>query len=292
MTTRIGFVGLGLMGSRMAAQFQQKGFPLALWNRTPEKGKALEAKGARLLSTPREVAESSDVVLCCISDPPAVEGTFFSENGVLAGARKGFRYIETSTLSVDLVRRMDAALEAKGAGFLEAPVTGSKMGAEKGTLVIMTGGKKALHDELMPVMMAIGSKAIYCGETGQATIVKLIGNSLISFMLEGLCEGLLVAKKAGVPSETLLEVVMASGYASAYFPFKSQAIAKGDYDTHFALDLLVKDQTLMLAEAAARGVPLPGLAAIREVCQSARAQGYGQEDIAAVYKALARASGI
>jgi 3-hydroxyisobutyrate dehydrogenase-like beta-hydroxyacid dehydrogenase len=272
MSTRVGFLGLGLMGSRMAAQFLAKGFPLSVWNRTLEKGRDLEAKGARLLGTPREVAAASDVVLCCISDPPAVEATFFGPDGVLSGVRKGLKYVETSTLSVALVKRMDEALQAKGAAFLEAPVTGSKMGAEKGTLVIMTGGARAVHDELMPILMAIGSKAIYCGETGQATIVKLIGNSLISFMLEGLCEGLLVAKKAGVEAEKLLEVVMASGYASAYFPFKSQAIQKGDYDTHFSLDLLVKDQTLMLAEAAERGVPLPGLASIREVCQSARAR--------------------
>jgi 3-hydroxyisobutyrate dehydrogenase-like beta-hydroxyacid dehydrogenase len=155
----------------------------------------------------------------------------------------------------------------------------------------MTGGSRAVHDELMPVMMAMGSKAIYCGEMGQGSVVKLIGNTLISFMLEGLCEGIVVAQRAGVSIDTLLEVVMASGYASPYYTFKGAAIAKRDFDQHFSIDLLVKDQTLMLAEAARQKVAMPGLAAIREVCQAARNQGFGQEDIGAVVKAIERAAG-
>ena len=255
--TRIGFAGLGLMGSRMSRQFLEKGFPLTVWNRTAAKARPLEALGARRAATPKALAEGSDVVLSCLADPPAVEEFVFGEQGLLHGVREGFRYVETSTLSPGLLRKITAALRERGADCLEAPVTGSKGGAEKGTLVIMTGGKKALHDELMPVLMAIGSKAIYCGDTGQASVVKLIGNTLISFMLEGLCEGLVVGRKAGVPVETILEVVMASGYASAYYPFKANAIAKGDYDTHFSLDLLVKDQTLMLEESSARGATHP-----------------------------------
>jgi len=183
-------------------------------------------------------------------------------------------------------------LRARGADMLEAPMTGSKTGAEKGTLLFMTGGARAVHDELMPVMMAIGSKAIHCGEIGQASVVKLIGNTIISFMLEGLCEGLVVGRKAGLSIETMLEVIMASGYASPYFTFKGGAIARRDWDTHFSIDLLVKDQGLMLDEAGARGAPMPGLAAIREVFQAARAQGFGAEDIAAVVKALEAAAGM
>ena len=121
--------------------------------------------------------------------------------------------------------------------------------------------------------------------------MKLIGNTLISFMLEGLCEGLVVGQRAGVSIEKILEVVMASGFSSPYYPFKGSQIAKRDFDQHFSIDLLVKDQTLMLKEAESLGVPMPGLAAIREVCQAARAQGHGQEDIAAVVKAIETAAG-
>src|SRR4030095_3207551 len=191
-----------------------------------------------------------------------------------------------------LARRVDEALRAKGAEMLEAPVTGSKGGAEKGTLILMTGGPRALHDALMPVMMAFGAKAVHCGEVGQGSVVKLIGNGLISFMLEGLCEGLVLARKTGVAQETLIEVVMASGYQSPYYPFKGGAIAKRDWDTHFSVDLLVKDQTLALEEASARGVPMPGLAGIGEVFQSARARGWGGEAIPAVVKVTESAAGL
>ena len=175
---------------------------------------------------------------------------------------------------------------------LEAPVTGSRNAAEQGTLLFMTGGRPEVLDELMPVLLAMGTKAIHCGEVGDASTVKLIGNSIISFMMEGLAEGAVVARKAGIPLEKLIEVVMASGYASPYFAFKGDAIRRRDFQQHFSIDLLVKDQTLMLGEAAAQGTALPGLAAIREVFQSARGQGLGQEDIAAVVKAVERAAGL
>src|SRR5712692_9970229 len=251
----VGFAGLGLMGSRMPRHFSTKGFPLAVWNRTPERGQPLVALGAKMAKTPREL-------------------------------------VETSTISPGLARRIAEVLRGKGADMIEAPVTGSKIGAEKGTLLIMTGGSKEVLEELMPVLMAFGSKAIHCGDIGQASTVKLIGNTIISFMLEGFCEGLVLGRKAGVSLETILEVVMASGFASPYYNFKGAAIAKRDFETHFSVDLLVKDQNLMLEEAHAHKVPMPGLASIREVFQSARAQGWGEEDIAAVVKALEKAAGL
>ncbi|HVR72174.1 MAG TPA: NAD(P)-dependent oxidoreductase [Vicinamibacteria bacterium] len=292
MQKRIGFAGLGLMGSRMARNLLQKGFPLTVWNRTPERCEPLAKEGARVARTPRELAEASDVVVACVADPDAAARIMFAEDGIRPAARAGFRYLECSTISPGLVRRMGEVLRAKDADVLEAPVTGSRLGSEKGTLLFMTGGRPETHEELMPVMMAMGTKAIRCGELGEASIVKLVGNTVISFMLEGLCEGAVVARKAGVPLAKLLEVVMASGFASPYFAFKGAAIEQRDFDQHFSIDLLVKDQTLMLDEAAARLVPMPGLAAIREVFQAARAQGLGQEDIAAVIKALEKAAGV
>jgi len=288
---RIGFAGMGLMGSRMARHFVTKGFPLTVWNRTPERCQPLVALGARMAKTPRELAEVSDVVVTCVADPNAVGRIVFADDGVRPAARPGFRYVETSTISPGLARRIAEVLRGEGADMLEAPVTGSKIGAEKGTLLIMTAGSKEVEQELMPVLMAFGAKAVHCGDIGQASTVKLIGNTLISFMLEGFCEGVVLGRKAGVRLETILEVVMASGFASPYYSFKGGAIAKRDFDTHFSVDLLVKDQNLMLEEAHAHKVPMPGLASIREVFQAARAQGWGEEDICAVVKALEKAAG-
>jgi len=292
MTTRIGFAGLGLMGSRMARNLREKGFPLTVWNRSPAREVGLLAAGARVAETPRALAEASDVVVACVADPTAVEHVVFGPAGLLEGVRPGFRYVECSTVSPGLTRRVALALRERGAEMLEAPVTGSRNAAEQGTLLFMTGGRAEVLDELMPVLLAMGTKAIHCGEVGDASTVKLIGNSIISFMMEGLAEGAVVARKAGIPLEKLIEVVMASGYASPYFAFKGDAIRRRDFQQHFSIDLLVKDQTLMLGEAAAQGTALPGLAAIREVFQSARGQGLGQEDIAAVVKAVERAAGL
>jgi len=292
MTKRVGFAGLGLMGSRMAANLQAKGFPLTVWNRTPVRCEPLAKAGAAVAKTPRELAEKSEVVVACVADPPAVESLVFGEGGLLGGVRPGFRYVEASTVSPDLTKRVAAALRERGADLLEAPMTGSKNGAAQGTLLFMTGGKPEVHEELQPVLMAMGTKAIYCGEVGQGATVKLIGNTMISFMLEGLCEGLVVGRKAGLSAEKIIEVFMASGFSSPYFQFKGGAMAKRDFEQHFSIDLLVKDQTLMLTEAAALKVPMPGLAAIREVCQSARALGFGQEDIGAAVKAIERSAGV
>jgi 3-hydroxyisobutyrate dehydrogenase len=292
MSKRIGFAGLGLMGSRMARNLLKKGFPTTVWNRTPARCEPLVKEGAKAARTPFDLADGSDVVVACVADPAAVERLVFAEDGLLGAARPGFRYLECSTVSPDTTRRVQAALRERGADALEAPVTGSKNGAENGTLLFMTGGDAAVHQELLPVMMAMGTKAIHCGAMGQGSTVKLIGNSVISFMLEALCEGIVAGRRAGLPIETIVEVIQASGYASPYYAFKGAAIAKRDFEEHFAIDLLVKDQTLMLEQASALKAPMPGLAAIREVFQAARAQGHGREDICAVVKALERAAGL
>lgn len=292
MPPRIGFAGLGLMGSRMARQFADKGFALTVWNRSGAACDALRERGVGVAASPRELAQRSDVVVACVADPAAVERVVFAEDGVLAAARPGFRYLEASTIDPGLARRVAAAFRAKGGDALEAPMTGSKLGAERGTLLFMTGGRKETHDEMLPVMMAMGTKAIYCGEEGKASVVKLVGNTVISFMLEGLCEGAIAARKADVSLETLVEVIMASGYASPYYAFKGTAIASRDFATHFSIDLMAKDQRLMLSEAHARGATMPGLAAIHEVFESARGQGFGGEDIAAVVKVLERSAGL
>ena len=289
---RIGFAGLGLMGSRMAPHFLDQGYALTVWNRSAGRAEALRQRGASVAATPKDLAAASDVVFACLSDPVAVERLVFANDGLIHGVNPGFKYVETSTISPDLARRVDAALQAKGAAMLEAPVTGSKNGAEKASLLLMTGGPRQIHEELLPLLQVIGGKAIHCGPIGSASFVKLLGNTYISFMLEALAETSVLATKADIPLETVLEVVMASGFASPYYTFKGGALLKRDFDQHFSIDLLVKDQNLMLHEAKALGAAMPGLVAIRDVCQQARDQGLGQDDIIGVAKVLERAAGL
>lgn len=291
MVERVGFIGLGIMGTGMVQNLVQKGFPVTVWNRTPKRVRELGLE-VPVAESPRRLAEVSDVVVTCVADPNAVEEVVFGAEGVIHAARAGLRYIETSTVSPALVRRIAEEMGARGAAALEAPMTGSRAGAESGTLLFMTGGPPELHAELEPLLLAMGSRAIHCGPSGQGALMKLIGNTLISFMLEGLCESLVVARKGGLAVERVLEVVQASGFASNYYAFKGGAIQRRDFATQFSIDLLHKDQSLMLAEAALQQTPLPALAAIREVLQSARAQGLGSEDICSVIKALERNAGL
>lgn len=288
---RIGFAGLGIMGSGMALNFVKKGYPLVVWNRDPARAAPLAAAGARVAASPRELAAGADFVVSCLATPQAVAAVALGADGLLAGAARGLRWIETSTIGSAAVLELGAAAAARGVELLEAPVTGSKVGAREGTLVVMTGGPRALHDACEPVLRAFATKVVYVGPLGAAAVMKLIGNTIISFMLEGLAEGAVLGERAGVPLEKILEVVQASGFASPYWAFKGGAMARRDFDTHFSLDLLHKDQALMLAEGGARGVPLPGLAAIHQVTSSARALGFGPEDIAAQLKAVEAAAG-
>src|SRR5206468_1857668 len=162
------------MGQGMVKNLVSKGWPVSVWNRTPARAEKL---GAQVMSSPRALAEASDIVLTCVSDPKAVERVVFAEDGVLGAARSGFRYVECSTISSELALKLDGAFTARGAGFLEAYVTGSKLGAQNGTLLFMTGGTEALHAELEPLLLNMGARAIHCGPAGKAAVVKLIGNS-------------------------------------------------------------------------------------------------------------------
>ncbi|MCL4822481.1 MAG: NAD(P)-dependent oxidoreductase [Vicinamibacteria bacterium] len=289
---RIGVAGLGIMGARMARRLLEKGFEVSVWNRTPARAEALRGAGAAVATSPRALAEGCDAVVGAVADPPAVERLLFADDGLVAGARAGFFYLETATISPALSIRSAEALRAKGADALEAPVTGSRLGAERGTLLFMTGGSEQTLAALQPVIQALGTKAIHCGDTGQASTMKLIGNAMISYMLEGFCEGLTLGRKAGLSLDTMLSVIQASGYASPYYDFKGAAIRNRDFDTHFSIDLLVKDQALALEEARNLGVPMPGLAAMREVFQAARGRGFGHEDIVAVVKVLEANAGV
>jgi len=288
MELRVGFAGLGIMGRGMAKNLATKRLLSAVWNRTPERCEPFAAKGVAVAESPRDLAEKSDIVVTCVSDPAAVERVVFAEDGVLAGARPGFRYIEASTVSPALTRRIAEAFRERGADALDAPVTGSKAAAESGSLLFMTGGLPETHAELAPVLMAMGSMAVHCGDSGQGALMKLINNTIISFLLQGLAEGMTLGRLGGLDDETMLEVFMASGYASPFITFKGGAIKKRDFDTHFSINLLVKDQGLAIEEAQSHGKPraMPILAAIRTLYGVARERGLGNEDIAAVIKLL------
>ncbi len=289
---KIGFLGLGLMGSRMARNLAVKGFTVHAWNRTTQRVTELASAGVIAAATPRALAAEVDAYCTCLADPLALREVALGPNGLLAGAKKGQLFIDFSTVSGELTRQLEADFGAHGVDFAEAPVTGSKNGAEKGTLVIMTGCTPQTLERCQPIFAAVGEKAIHCGPVGSATQVKLAGNVLIAAMLQGLSEGMLLTAKTGVDVRKLLEVVAASGFRSPYFDFKGKAILERNFEAHFSIDLMHKDLGLFLDSAAKEKVPTPTAASLRETYNLARAAGKGSLDIAAVITAFEDLSGL
>jgi 3-hydroxyisobutyrate dehydrogenase-like beta-hydroxyacid dehydrogenase len=289
MRTHVGFLGLGLMGSRMAKNLAAKGFEVTVWNRSRDKAQALASSGVHVATTPAELARAVDVICTCVADVPALRTVTLGPDGLVHGLKSGQLFIDFSTVSVAVMQELGATFGAKGVDVIDAPVTGSKNGAEKGTLVIMAGGSDAAMARADAVFKAVGEKVIHCGPLGAGTQVKLAGNGLIAAMLQAFSEGLLLTSKAGVDPRKFIEVVQASGFRSPYFDFKGKALLERDFSTHFEIDLMHKDLTLLLENAATHRVPTPTAASLRETYALARAAGKGRDDIGAVitaYEAL------
>lgn len=286
----IGFCGLGLMGSRMALNLKKKGFEVTVWNRSPAPAEALKAHGLSVAATPAELAAKVDAFCTCVADVPALESVALGPGGLLTGAKKGQLFIDFSTVSVPLVQRLEQEFAKKGVDFADAPVTGSKGGAEKGTLLIMAGASEATLARAQAVFMGVGEKVIHCGAVGAGTQVKLAGNLVIAGMLQVFSEGLLLTSKAGIDPRRFIEVVQASGFRSPYFDFKGPALLAHDFATHFSVDLMHKDLSLLLENAAANKVPTPTASSLRETYNFARAAGKGDQDIGAVISAFEEAA--
>lgn len=279
---RIGFLGLGIMGTPMAKNLKKKGFEVVVWNRSPDKANALKSEGIEVAASPTELARQVDAFCTCVADPGALEEV---ATALLVGAKKGQLFIDFSTVSVPLVTSLAERFSKVGVDFADAPVTGSRGGAEKGTLVIMTGCSEQTLARATPIFQAVGEKVIHCGPVGAGTQVKLAGNALIAAMLQSFSEGMLLTQKAGIDPRRFIEVVQASGFRSPYFDFKGKALLERDFTTHFSIDLMHKDLSLFLDNAAAHRVPTPTAASLRETYNFARASGLGDKDITAVITA-------
>lgn len=283
---KIGFAGLGTMGGPMALNLKRKGHEVTVWNRSRAKADALVPQGLAVAASPAELASKVEVFCSCVSDPAALEEVALGREGLLQGARAGQLYCDFSTVSVALVRRFEQAFAARGVDFADAPVTGSKTGAEKATLLVMTGCSEATLARATPVFLGVGEKVVHCGPVGAGTQVKLAGNALIASMLQAFSEGMLLTAKAGVDPRKFLEVVQASGYRSPYFEAKGGALLRRDFTPHFTVDLMHKDLGLFLDNAAQHRVPTPLAATIRETYNLARGAGKGDQDIASVITAF------
>jgi 3-hydroxyisobutyrate dehydrogenase-like beta-hydroxyacid dehydrogenase len=292
MPQSIGFIGLGIMGHPMALNLLKAGHKLAVFNRTRSKVEPLEKAGARVAASPAEAARDADVVMSIVSDTLAVEEVILGKGGVLETLRSGAVLVDSSTVSPVVSRKLACHVAGKGAQMLDAPVTGSKHGAEKGELTFMIGGERATLDRVMPVLQVLGKKHIYCGPNGSGLAAKLAQNAIQAAMVEVFCEGFVLAAKAGVQPQTMFEIIQSSMARASLTDFKAPFIFKGDFTPYFPLKLMHKDLELAMEAAYAQNVAMPAAAAVKEVYGAAKAKGKGDQDYAAVITFLEEIAGV
>jgi 3-hydroxyisobutyrate dehydrogenase-like beta-hydroxyacid dehydrogenase len=283
MTERIGFLGLGIMGSRMAANVAKAGYPLTVWTHTEGKARRwAEQHDAGAVDTPAEVAAASDVVVSMVVDGAQVESVLCGENGVADGAKDGLLCVDSSTIAPTDTRRIAACLKERGIGMIDAPVTGSSPRAEAGTLTIMVGGEAEQFERVKTLLEAMGELVVHVGELGQGEMLKLINNSLGAANAAAVAEALLLAKATGVDLDALVKVTMSGSGASAQLQMKSGAMRAHDYSTLFKTEHLLKDVRLCLEEAQAAGIPFPAAAHARDLLAATMGRGHGADDYAAL----------
>jgi 3-hydroxyisobutyrate dehydrogenase len=289
---RVGFVGLGIMGSRMAANLRRAGAELTVFNRTREKAEAFASEhGGTVADTPADVGAASDVVITMVVNGAQVETVLFGEDGVAARAGEGTLCVDMSTIAPADTRRMGAALGERGIGFVDAPVTGSSPKAEDGTLTIMAGGTEADYARARPLFDVMGELVVHVGELGQGQTVKLINNAVAATNASTLAQALVVGKATGVDLEALIKVMGGGSGGSAMLALKAEPMRTHDYATLFKLEHMLKDVRLCLEEGQAAGVPFPAAAHTREVLTAAMGRDLGDADFAAIVEVVEAMAG-
>lgn len=282
---KIGFIGLGVMGSGMTRNLLRKGYEVAVYNRTAGKAEELLALGAVELDSPAAVAQAADVVITMISNDAAIHEVYWGDNGIFSTARNGLILIDSSTISPALVKELAAASRAIGASFLDAPVTGSKPAAEDGTLVFMAGGAIETIREVEDILLAMGRKVIPMGENGSGAVAKLAHNTIVGINIAALAEGMAIAASGGIDGASFLELVQSGGAASKAAELKGHKLLDSNYDVQFSLELMLKDLKLSSAMSDSLKVPAPLLEAAKSQFQIGEAMGLGELDMCSVAQA-------
>jgi 3-hydroxyisobutyrate dehydrogenase-like beta-hydroxyacid dehydrogenase len=286
MKPTVGFIGLGLMGGPMAKNLAKAGFPLVVWNRTREKVEELVRESAGLDvkagANPRETADKADFLITIVSDPPALDEVLSGQNGAIEGLRRGATYVDSSTVSPDLVRRIGTACARRGVGFLDAPVTGGTWGADKGELVFMVGGEKEVLERAKPVLEPLGKRIFLLGPTGAGQTVKLAMNLILALQVDALAEALALVATEGVPGERFIEVLQSSMARAGVLDVKAPFMLKNEFPASFPLRLMHKDMRLALELAKRHGLNLPAAEASYSTYDAVKKSSTDDPDYAAV----------
>jgi 3-hydroxyisobutyrate dehydrogenase/2-hydroxy-3-oxopropionate reductase len=276
------------MGHAMATNLAKAGHEVTVWNRTPGK----QVEGARTAATPAEAAQSVEVVWLCVSDTAAVESVLFGQNGAEQSMTEGMIVADSSTISPSATRKFAERLAGRGVQYADSPVTGSKTGAESGTLLFILGGEEQTIEKLKPLYAAMGKKIFRMGEVGKGQSAKLVMNLQIALIYEGFAEALTLGAKLGVDAELLMPLVQASMVRSGVVEYKAPFVLGRDFTANFPLKLMSKDIQLALEAGKEARVKLPGLETVGEIYDMAIEDGHADLDYAATLLLLEKWAGV
>lgn len=283
----IGFLGLGIMGAPMAGHLVTSGHRVTVWSHNSEKAARFAEKyGCDLAKTPAEVAGRSETSFLCVGDTAMSQEVILGEDGMIAGAAAGSLIADCSTISPSVSKQIGVRLAEKGIRFLDAPCTGSKSGAEAGTLSFMIGGDRNAFEATKPLFELMGKSLYYCGGQGMGLHAKVTQNLILGNILQAFNEGLVLSTKGGVDPNVMIEILNNTGARSGYVASKAASVLKGDFSTTFSVRWMEKDLGLAIDVASELGVPLYTTSASQQQLRTAMAMGYGEEDISGSIRVL------
>ncbi|MEA3336274.1 MAG: NAD(P)-dependent oxidoreductase [Chloroflexota bacterium] len=290
--TKISYLGMGIMGRGMAGNLLKAGYPVTVWNRSPERCESLVRQGAVQATTPARAVADADLIMYCLSDDAAVEDLLFGDGDLLSAVQPGQTVVDLTTVHPDTSRKSAAAYAKKGVRFLDAPVFGSRNEAAQGGLWIVVGGDKELYEQVKPILQVLSETTHYMGGTAQGSSMKLVGNLVVASQLEALGEAMVLATRAGLDPEDVLGVLHVTDFKSPIFDGVGHALIERDFSTHFALKLMLKDANLIARFAQDLNVPIPASAATRENIKAAVNKGWGELNASAMIRNLEDQAGV
>jgi len=283
---RVAILGLGIMGSGMASRLLSTGFPVAVFNRNPEKAVPFASAGAFVAGSPREAASRSDIVISMVADDIASRKVWLGDNGALAGATRGSVLIESSTLTVGWIKELSAAAAHRGFEFLDAPVTGTKPHAASGELLFLVGGSASALATAKPVLSALGRETVHLGPTGSGALLKLINNFMCGVQAASFAEAVSLIEAGGLDRAKAEAILTSGAPGSGIVKRAAASAAANDFTPNFPLRLMAKDLGYAIDEASDRGLALQTASSALAVFRQAITKGHGDEDFSAVVKAL------
>ncbi|MBI4306656.1 MAG: NAD(P)-dependent oxidoreductase [Chloroflexi bacterium] len=291
MNERIGFIGLGIMGTPMSRHLLNAGFQVTVWNRTPARARPLVEAGAGQGKSPADVAARSDIIITMVGDSSDVEEVIARKNGVIEGAKRGSAVIDMSTISPVTSRMLALKLAEKGVQMLDAPVTGGSAGAQNATLSILVGGDKATYERCLPVFQKLGKNITLVGPNGAGHTAKLANQILVAGCMSGIAEAMVFAKKAGLDLGVWFEAVKNGAGTSWHLTTQGPKVLDGDFSAGYMVKHHRKDLRLIQETAHEMGVPLPVASAVLQLYRALQSMGgdeLGHQALVKVYESLAR----